>query len=131
MTNLSKMNSVINELADKDFKFGKNDCYVFTAELVKAWHGKDYTKLHAVYETELDAEEYMRAHGGIEALTTGTLGYSIDPLECRDGDVVSAQVGVNGKIGLGFVYDGYGLFKSGKKVKKLKLNKCRKGWRIN
>lgn len=126
---LSKMNKLINKLADEPFEFGKNDCFTFTAKLVKEWHGKDYIKLHSVYKTEDQALEYMSIHGGIEALTRGTLGYSCDPEQCQDGDVVTAQVGPG--VALGFVFKGYGLFKSENKILKLKLSKCRLGWRLN
>ena len=129
MTDLSKMNSIINKLADEEFKFGENDCYIFTAKLVKEWHGKDYTKLHAVYSNDEEAKKYMELHGGIEELTKETLGYPIDPVACRNGDVVTAMVGDG--IALGFVYNGYGLFKSKKKVFRLSLDDCSKGWRIN
>ncbi len=129
MADLSKMNDLINELADEEFKFGKNDCYTFTARLVKEWHGKDYVKLHAVYKSEKQANEYIAKFGGIEALTTGTLGYSIDPAKCQDGDVVTAEV-APGQVALGFVFGEVGLFKSKKKVFKMDLDKCRKGWSI-
>lgn len=125
---LDKMNELLNEMSDEPFKFGKNDCYTFTARLVKQYHGVDHVKRHAVYKNEKSANRYMEMNGGIEALATGTLGYSIDPVACKDGDVVSAEVGDG--VALGFVYDGYGLFKGKKKVLRLKLNKCRMGWSI-
>jgi hypothetical protein len=127
MTDLSKMNNLINKLSDAPFQFGKNDCYTFTARLVKEWHGKDFTKNHAVYETDAEAAEYTNQYGGIEALTTGTLGYPCLPTDCRDGDVVSAYVGTG--VAVGFVFKGNGLFKS-KKVLKLPLSKCHMGWRV-
>lgn len=125
---LGEMNKLINELSDEKFVFGKSDCYTFTAKLVKQWHGIDHVKLHAVYKTEKEAQQYMQEFGGIEALTTGTLGYSCAPEKCVDGDVVSAEVGSG--IALGFVFNGYGLFKGKKKILKLPLRKCRQGWNI-
>lgn len=129
MTDLSKMNKLMNELSDEDFKYGKTDCYIFTAKLVKAWHGKDYIKHHAVYKNQKEADAYIEKFGGIEALTTGTLGYAIDPKDCVDGDVVTSQV-TNNQIALGFVYGGNGLFKMKKTVVKIPLKKCRMGWSI-
>ena len=128
MADLSKMNKLINKLSDVPFEFGKNDCYTFTATLVKEWHGLDYTKTHAVYLSDKEATEYTNKYGGIEKLTTGTLGYSCSPMDCRDGDVVSAYVGTG--IAVGFVFNGHGLFKS-KKVMKLPLKKCHMGWRLS
>ena len=130
MTDLAKMNELINKLSDEEFKYGKNDCYLFTTRLIKEWHGADYdyTDLHAVYKNEIEAELYMESFGGIEALTTGTLGYSVSPQLCRDGDMVSAEVG--GGIALGFVFKEHGLFKAKKKVLKIPLSQCRLGWRI-
>ena len=125
---LSEMNNLINELSDEPFKYGKSDCYTFTSKLVKQWHGIDHVKLHAVYKTEKEALQYIQKFGGIEALTTGTLGYSDDPEKCKDGDVVSAEIGDG--IALGFVFNGNGLFKDKKKIIKLPLNKCRQGWSI-
>jgi len=124
---LNRMNDRINELADKPFEYGKNDCFTFTNALVREWHGVDYRHLHR-YRTKKKAEEYMADNGGIEALTTGTLGYSVDPMKCGDGDVVSANVG--GGIAVGFVFDGHGLFKTAKKVAKMPLKKCSKGWKL-
>ncbi len=121
------MNKLLNKLSDEPFKHGSADCFTFTNALVKEWHGKDFRRLHP-YKTKKEAIAYMEKFGGIEALTTGTLGYAIAPDRCVDGDVVSANV--SGDVALGFVYNGFGLFKSKKTVIKLKLNKCLKGWSI-
>lgn len=131
MIDLSKMNDVINSLADEPFKYGKNDCYTFTSTLVKSWHGKDYTKLHAVYKSKKAADKYIEENGGIEKLTTGTLGYSVPPELCQSGDVVTAQVGHTDKdIALGFVFNGFGYFKYKKKIIRIPLENCRMGWNI-
>ena len=124
---LDKMNKLINKLSDAPFEFGKNDCYTFPAALVKEWHGLDYTKNHIGYKTDAEVAEYTNKYGGIEKLTIGTLGYSCSPMDCKDGDVVSAYVGTG--IAVGFVFKGNGLFKS-RKVMKLPLKKCRLGWRL-
>lgn len=129
MANLSKMNSLINKLSDQPFKYGKCDCYTFTAALVKQWHGKDYTKNHAVYKNKKQADEYMDQYLGIEQLTRGTLGYSVAAEHCRSGDVASAEV-APGEVALGFVYQGKAMFKTKKGVIKVPLKKCRMGWRI-
>ncbi len=124
------LNKLINELSDQPFKYGSTDCYQFTARLVKEYHGADYIKLHVVYKNKKEAAEYMARHGGIEALTTGTLGYPLkDVREGLTGDVVSATV-TPGEVALGFVVNGYGLFKTAKRVAKIPLKKCRLGWRI-
>ena len=120
--NKSKLNKLVNDLSDKDFEYGKNDCFTFTNALVKAYHSKDYLKLHSGYTNEAEA--------GIEALTTGTLGYSRNPELCAEGDVVSAEVAPE-EIALGFVAGKYALFKMESRVIKLPLKKCRMGWRIN
>jgi hypothetical protein len=130
MTDLSKMNKLINKLSDEPFRYGKSDCFTFTAKLVKEWHGKDYLPLHIkAYKSEKTAAEYMARFGGIELLTTGTLGYPCRSVDCLDGDVVIGDFGDAG-IALGFVYDGNGYFKGKKKVLKLPLKKCLRGWRI-
>ena len=130
MNKLSKMNKLINKLSDEPFEYGKADCFTFTAKLVKEWHGKDYLPFHSVYKNKEEADAYIaRYNGGIEALTTGTVGYGVDPTECEDGDVVIANVGDG--IALGFVYGGNGLFKTEKRVGQLPLKKCIKGWRIH
>ena len=129
MVDLAKMNDLINKLSDEPFKYGKNDCYTFTAKLVKQWHGKDYVKLHAVYKNKKQADEYIKEHGGIEALTTGTLGYSVAPERCKNGDVVTAMIAPE-EIGLGFVFNGFGYFKTKKKPVRVPLENCRMGWRL-
>lgn len=123
------MNALINRLSDEKFKYGKNDCFTFTAALVKAWHGKDYLPLHRGYRSERAARDYLEQHGGIEALTTGTLGYAVDPTRCRDGDVVTAEVRP-GEIALGFVFDDRAYFKTKTRVVVASLERCRKGWRV-
>ena len=127
MTDLGKMNKLINKLSDEPFKYGKSDCFTFTNALVEAWHGHGYRELHP-YKTKKEADAYMEQHGGIEALTVGTLGYPVAAEHCLDGDVVIADVG-DGDA-LGFVFSGHGLFKSRKKIVKLPLKKCLRGWRI-
>jgi len=124
-----KMNDLINKLSDAPFKHGKNDCFTFTNALVKCWHGKDFRKLHP-YKNKKEALEYMQQHGGIEMLTVGTLGYPTNAEFCEDGDVVMANVGPDDSPALGFVYDGYGLFKGQKRVLKVLLSNCERGWRI-
>lgn len=71
----------------------------------------------------------METHGGIEALTTGTLGYPVATSQLENGDVVSAEIS-SGEVALGFVFRGYGYFKGHKQVMVAKLNKCRQGWKI-
>jgi hypothetical protein len=124
-----KMNALINKLADAPFAYGKNDCFTFTNALVKQWHGKDFRSLHK-YKTKGEAIKYVAKNKSIEALTTGTLGYSVDPETCVDGDVVTAAVGPDESLALGFVYDGHGLFKTSTTVKALPLKLCSKGWRV-
>jgi len=126
---LSKMNVLINKLSDEKFEYGKSDCFTFTAKLVKEWHGKDFLPLHIkAYKSQKTADEYMAKFGGIEMLATGTLGYPVRAIDCVDGDVVIADVGSG--IALGFVFGGNGLFKGKKKILKLPLKKCLRGWRI-
>lgn len=131
MKSLTKMNKLINELSDKPFEYGKNDCFTFTARLVKEWHGKNYLAYHLVYKDKEEADAYIaRYRGGIEELTTGTLGYGCDPQSCDDGDVVIAEVSP-GQVGLGFVFKGKGFFKTEKRVAAIPLKKCIKGWRVH
>lgn len=127
MMDKTEFDQLLNKLADEPFKYGKNDCFHFAARLVEAWHGKDFRKLHP-YETKAEAEAYMKQHGGIEALTIGTLGYNIRGFPI-DGDVISAEV-AKGQIALGFVANGKAWFKTKKKVVAIPFNKCRKVWRI-
>ncbi len=129
MSDLGNMNALINQLSDEPFKFGRSDCYTFTAKLVKAWHGKDYVKTHACYKNEKEAKDYMARFKGIEALTIGTIGYGVHPVNCRDGDVATAEV-APGEVALGFVFGGKAFFKGKKKIFKLPLDKCRMGWNI-
>lgn len=130
MPDLGKMNALINDLCDAPFEFGVNDCYVFTAKLVKEWHGKDYLSAHSVYKNEAQAKAYIENNGGIAALTTSTLGKSFLPELCEDGDVVVAEVSKN-EWALGFVFRGFGWFKGKRKqVFRIPLNKCLHGWRV-
>lgn len=123
----AKLNKLINKLADEPFKYGKNDCFLFTNALVKEWHGQDFSELHP-YKNAREAASYMKAHGGIEALTTGTLGYPARTDMLVDGDVVLGETNLG--PALGFVYKGHGLFKAPKTVLKIKLSRCIKGWMI-
>ena len=125
----AKLNKLINELSDAPFVYGKCDCYIFTARLVEEWHGKSYF-MHKVYKNKKQAIAYMEKFGGLEALTVGTLGYPVRAADCVDGDVAIAKVGPEGSPVLGFVFNGYALFKGKKKVLKLPLSKCDRGWRI-
>ena len=126
--NKVKFERVFAELADEPFKYGKNDCFHFTARLVNVWHGKDFRKLHP-YKSKKGAEDYMDRFGPIEVLTTGTLGYPLASMdEIRDGDVVSLEV-AKGQIGLGFVANGKAWFKTKSRVIAVDPTKCRMAWR--
>jgi len=124
-----KTKRLMNKLSDEVFEYGKNDCFTFTNALVKSFHGKDYLKLHAGYKSKKQADEYIKRFGGIEALTTGTLGYSVSPEKCIDGDVVIAEVSP-GQVALGFVSNKNGLFKTKTRAINIPLKKCLRGWRI-
>ena len=128
MVDKFEFDRVLNELADEPFKWGKNDCFHFTARCVLAWHGKDYRSLHP-YKTKKEAVEYIKKHGGIERLTTGTLGYSIRAGIPHDGDVVSIEVRP-GEIALGFVANRKIWLKTEKRVVAVSLTKARMVWRI-
>lgn len=123
---LSRMNELINKLADEPFEYGKSDCYTFTAALVKEWHGKDFSKA-IQYEDEDGANDFLKTYG-YPALVTGTLGYPrTDVTNCEDGDVVLANLP---EPMIGFVYNDYGYFKTKKTVVRLKLKKCLIGWKV-
>lgn len=123
----SKFNSYINKLADEEFEYGKSDCFTFTAKLVKKHHGTNFLPFHR-YDDEEEAEQYMQKYGGIVALTTGQLGYSVDPMRCRFGDVVIAEFKTG--LCLGFVLDNEAIFKTKTRAVKLPLKKCKFGWRL-
>lgn len=130
MMKFSEMNDLINELSDEPFKYGKCDCFIFTAKLVKAWHGKDYLPLHLkAYKNKKTAEEYMAKFNGIESLATGTLGYPVRAADLWDGDVALAHFNGIGDA-LGFVFNGRAYFKGPKKVMQMPVKKCLRGWRI-
>ena len=127
--NRSKLNTLINKLADEKFEYGKTDCFLFTNALVKAYHGQDFRSQHK-YKSKKQADEYIAQYrGGIEELTTGTLGTRVKPTHCIEGDVVSAMVAPD-QIALGFVLGDSAVFKTPKKVVKIPLEQCRMGWRI-
>jgi len=131
LMNLGKMNKLINKLSDEPFEYGVNDCFTFTNALISVWHGSghNYSVLHQ-YENKKEALKYLEVYGGIEKLTTGTLGYPRAPELSEDGDVITAEV-APGEIALGFVFKGFGLFMTEKRVIKLSLKKCSKGWRMS
>jgi len=124
-----KVKKLLNKLADEKFEYGKNDCFTYTARLVHTYHGIDYRHAHK-YQGEKQALAYMAQHGGIEAMITGTLGYPLkSPLDCQDGDVVTAEVSKD-QIALGFVYNDRANFKTEKRAVAVPLKRCRTGWRV-
>lgn len=126
MDNVKKL---LNKLADEPFEYGKNDCFSYVAKLIYVYHGLDYRHAHK-YKNEEEANKYIARFGGIEALTTGTIGYPLkSPLECKDGDVVTAEVSKN-EVALGFVYNDRANFKTKKRAIAIPLSKCRTGWRV-
>ena len=125
----ARMNKLINELSDAPFKYGVCDCFIFTNKLVKEWHGKDYRPLHP-YKNKKEAFQYLKDNVDLETLTVGTLGYPVNAEHCVDGDVAIANVGPEGSLALGFVFNGHALFKGKKQVLKLPLAECSRGWRL-
>lgn len=83
---LNKMILISRELP---FEWGKHDCCLFAAHVVKALTGEDFTiPFIGKYATAKGAARLLKKHGGVRGIATAALGEEINPLAAQRGDIV-------------------------------------------
>lgn len=78
--------------ASMPFSWGRNDCYLFAADAVRAMTGHDFAAdLRGTYATTGEAARLMVKLGGLAAIASEALGESVSPLLAAVGDVVLCE----------------------------------------
>lgn len=77
----------------RKFRWGRHDCFQFTARCVIAVSGIDWRRLFPRYHTREGAEALLREHGGARGLLTKALGEPVPVPLAGVGDVVLVDMG--------------------------------------
>lgn len=84
------------------FEWGTNDCLQFTSRCIRAMTGIDYAARFPPYNDQAGALALLVAHGGVEGILTAHLGDPMSTGLARDGDVVTADLGLGPTAGVQF-----------------------------
>jgi hypothetical protein len=118
----------LKEARNKEFEWGKHDCCLFAANVVKAITGKDYAKdFRGKYHSEKEAEELIQAAGGLEKIVSSFLP-SIPPLTAQRGDVLMFLTPMGPALGVCGGDKGFFVLKKG--LISIPIRKCQKAWRV-
>ena len=86
------INSVLQEWADKPFKYGTSDCCQFVGAVIEAMTGSNPVRQFQ-YETEAEAKALIAKYGSLDALVTSVLGEPMPPEDSMPGYVLSIDLG--------------------------------------
>jgi len=128
-----KLVSYINSEQDKPFRWGKNDCALFTCGGIFAITGTDYAKeFRGKYKTEKGSYRILKRIENVstlEELANRYLGDSIAVSHARRGDIVLHDFPA-GKA-LGICLGIFSAFRSPNGIEMHKTLSCEKAWRID
>lgn len=86
---MSDLRSVLSRYESAAFAWGRLDCCLFVADVLKELHGVDYAaKWRGTYSTEFGAKRIVVRHGGVEGIARSAFGDMLPPESARDGDPV-------------------------------------------
>lgn len=97
----TKLHLFIEEKRHTPFKWGENDCCLFTCDWVAMVLGYDPGEsFRGAYHTAYGATKVLKAHGGVEAIATGVLGQPDPAQYASRGDVVSCDTPTGRALGV-------------------------------
>lgn len=87
----------IKKTKDKPFKYGKHDCCIFSANILRAMTGTDLARGLRKYTTALGAQKMIKRNGGtltkmLDAIMKKHNCKSVKWPMCRRGDLVIALI---------------------------------------
>jgi len=92
-----RLDACINELRDKPFKWGEQDCGTFAADCIKAMTDCDVISVTRGQYNDADGANAVidnLSFAGVRAATTGILGAPYpNPLFAKRGDIVAVDSG--------------------------------------
>lgn len=130
---IDRLPDILAGYRDAEFEWGKLDCCLFCAEVVRELHGKDFaTGWRARYRSKAGALRLMEEYGGVEGIVREILGEPVPPLLARRGDPVLAreiEVVPEGES-LGIADGRHAVLLTQRGLVTVPLQLCAMGWRI-
>ena len=125
------VHTYIGETAFTPFSWGVMDCAHWAAGMVAALSGRDFTKEYK-YSTQVACQQILLDQGGVEGIANKHLGPSrINWDECRDGDIVLAELPAGPTLGIATPANGCAHFKTPNYVIKMPITQCLKFWSVS
>lgn len=78
----------LEKYRDVQFRYGKADCCLFVADVLKETTGRDYAEPWRGYKGKRGALKILAEHAGLAGLATAAFGPMRGPLCARRGDPV-------------------------------------------
>lgn len=87
------LNAVIERFVNSRLVYGETDCLQLCAAAVAAQCGCDHRLQFPEYHSKDEAEEILKAHGGLRSLIEGKLGAGLPGHMAQRGDIVLLRIG--------------------------------------
>lgn len=123
-----RLSNYIKSVKDKPFKWGENDCILFSAKAHEAIYLEDCYSKYLPYSSEEEAQEILKKNGGFEKIIGSNLGKPHkNILKAKRGDLVLLKIP---SITCGVVDDSgqHILCPSEKGIVRYPLNKAYRVW---
>lgn len=126
---MDSLPAVLSRYHDAEFKWGRLDCCLFAADVLKALHGVDYAEQwRGKYSSYFGALRMIAPHGSLAGLVSSVFGDMKPPLLARRGDLVIAAMPEGDAVGIA---DGDGaMFMAEKGLVRVPLKLCKGAWRV-
>jgi hypothetical protein len=119
---------ILEAYRNEPFEWGKCDCCLFSANVVRDLTGKDFARgLRSKYRSKTGALKLIAEYGSLEKLLDETLGAAHPAMLARRGDFVLADVP---EPALGVCDGARAIFKGeDSRLVAVPLGRCIKSWR--
>lgn len=88
-----RFSNYIDSVRNAPFKWGENDCIIFSAKALEAITGQDFYSQYLPYETEEQAKSILKDNGGFEGIIGKSLGKAHrNILKSKRGDLVLLKI---------------------------------------
>lgn len=83
------MDRILARYKDAEFRYGKLDCCLFVADVIKQLTGKDFAEpWRGKYTTEAGARRMIAEHGNMAGIASSAFGEMLPMSNVRDGSPV-------------------------------------------
>lgn len=121
--------SVLTEIANQPFQYGRVDCFQIAARVAEAITGKR-PGLNFEYDTEAQANDLIHQHGGAVDFISSFVGKPVkDRSALRDGDAALVSLPNHPPV-LGVILDRSVYVKTKEALIPVKFSRVIEGWKI-